>query len=589
MSRPTAETQDGSLGADSHLSSRPVLLRTRPPEKTATVTLIRPPVVIPVRSVSYVAPMPPIGLAYIAAALRSAGHEVEVIDAPGEALDQLTDFTTSFGSMRRIGLTLDDIVARIPSGVKFVGITHMFLHEWPTIRDLAALVKQQHPDAFVVLGGENATAYRDWILRESTAVDCCLLGEGEATVVELADRIAAGLPLSGLRGVALGPTHPEQMDAPAELPVRIRALASVPRPAWDLFPMEHYFRHQIELSEALGRSIPMLATRGCPYKCSFCSSPQMWTTRYLVREPDEIVDEIADYVARYSIDSIEFVDLTAMTKRNWMLALCDALESRQLGVTWQLPVGTRSEGFDAHVLQRLYDAGCRSVTFAPEHGSQHMLEVFDKRLDLSHILESISDAHKVGLATNVHTIIGHPAETRRDRWDNLVFIVRTALIGCDSASAFVFHPYPGSRDFSELLEAGKITVDETFLYDGIANLAPGNRSWNPTLSSRSLYAWQLVTKVAFELAATIRDPNRALRLVRALAAGDHGARDERATPGDTGGPIGLRFGDERDTRAAARWMRSQMRSRGRSDPSHRDPSPAGADGHHIRRRAGSRA
>jgi radical SAM superfamily enzyme YgiQ (UPF0313 family) len=534
-------------------------------DPATSVALIRPPVVVPVQSVSFVAPMPPIGLAYIAAALRAAGHQVDVIDAPGEALDQLTDFATSCGTMRRIGLTLDDIVARIPSGVKVVGITHMFLHEWPTIRDLAELVKERHPDAFVVLGGENATAYRDWILDESAAVDCCVLGEGEATVVQLADRIAAGAPLGGLRGVALGPSHPERTDVPAELPARIRALATVPRPAWDLFPMENYFRHQVELSEALGRSIPMLATRGCPYKCSFCSSPKMWTTRYLVREPEELVDEIADHVARYSIDCVEFVDLTAMTKRNWMLALCDELERRQLGVTWQLPVGTRSEGFDAHVLKRLHDAGCRSVTFAPEHGSQHMLEVFDKRLDLSHILESISDAHKVGLDTNVHTIIGHPAETRRDRWENLVFIVRTALIGCDSASAFVFHPYPGSRDFAELLEAGKLTIDEAFLYDGIANLAPGNRSWNPTLSSWSLYASQLVTKVAFELAATMRDPNRALRLVRALVSGDNAAGDDCATPADTGGPIGLRFGDERDTRAAARWIRSQMRFRGWSD------------------------
>src|SRR5690606_38889810 len=136
-----------------------------------------------------------------------------------------------------------------------------------------------------------------------------------------------------------------------------------------------YFRSQTAGGDDRGRRIPLFATRGCPYKCSFCSAPQMWTTRYTVRDPEDIVDEVEDYVERYGIASIDFVDLTAMTKHNWSLALCDALEARGLGTTWQLPIGTRSEGFDAHVLQRLHDAGCRSVNFAPEHGSQHMLEV----------------------------------------------------------------------------------------------------------------------------------------------------------------------------------------------------------------------
>ena len=99
--------------------------------------------------------------------------------------------------------------------------------------------------------------------------------------------------------------------------------------------------------------MPMLATRGCPYKCSFCSSPQMWTTRYSVREPSDLVDEIEDYVRRYDVKNVDFCDLTAMTTRQWTLDFCDELERRRLGITWQLPVGTRSEGIDEHVLERL--------------------------------------------------------------------------------------------------------------------------------------------------------------------------------------------------------------------------------------------
>ncbi|MEL7207730.1 MAG: radical SAM protein, partial [Actinomycetota bacterium] len=101
----------------------------------------------------------------------------------------------------------------------------------------------------------------------------------------------------------------------------------------------------------------ILGTRGCPYKCSFCSSPQMWTTKYVVREPDDVVDEIADYVDQYGVANVNFVDLTAATNRRWTLGLCDALDERGLDITWQLPVGTRIEAIDREVLERIYVVG----------------------------------------------------------------------------------------------------------------------------------------------------------------------------------------------------------------------------------------
>jgi radical SAM superfamily enzyme YgiQ (UPF0313 family) len=168
----------------------------------------------------------------------------------------------------------------------------------------------------------------------------------------------------------------------------------VPRPAWDLVPVDAYLDQDDPFGVARGRSMPVMATRGCPYRCSFCSSPQMWTTRYVVREPADVADEIAEHVARHQVENIDFCDLTAITKRQWSLDFCDALEARRLDLTWQLPVGTRAEALDVEVLQRLYDTGCRNVTYAPESGSERMLEVFDKRVSLPHILESVRAAHR---------------------------------------------------------------------------------------------------------------------------------------------------------------------------------------------------
>jgi len=488
---------------------------------TAVVTLLRPPIVVLLKSLSYVGPMPSIGLAYVAAALRSAGHDVRVVDGLGEAIDDTVDFDTEVGTMRRIGMDPAEMVERIDPASTVIGITHMFLHEWPQVRELAELVRERFPDATIVLGGENATSFWPWIFEDTDAVDCCVLGEGETTVVELVGRLAAGVAVDDLDGLAIHPGS--RLGRPADeprLPRRIRRLTEIPRPAWDLFPVETYLSIPDTLGVDRGRTLPMVATRGCPYKCSFCSAPAMWTTRYTVREPVDLVDEIEEHVRTYGVQNIDFVDLTAMTKRKWMLEFCDELERRDLGISWQLPVGTRSEGIDEHVLERLHASGCRNMTFAPEHGSPRMLEVFDKRLDLDHILDSIRACRRIGIVTHVNTIIGHPAETWNDRWKNLVFLMRAAWAGCDTGSAIMFHPYPGSRDFRELLEQGRLTPDETFLYDGITRGAPAHHSWNDSIGNRILYLCQLAMVGAFVLTGVVRHPSRVVHFVRALRGGE---------------------------------------------------------------------
>lgn len=95
----------------------------------AQVTLIRPPVVVMPHSLAAHGPIPPIGLAYVAAAVRSAGHRVQLIDAPGEALDQWEAFETPVGTVQRIGLSLEQIVDRIDPAADVIGITNMFQHE----------------------------------------------------------------------------------------------------------------------------------------------------------------------------------------------------------------------------------------------------------------------------------------------------------------------------------------------------------------------------------------------------------------------------------------------------------------------------
>lgn len=488
----------------------------------ASVTLLRGPVLVLPDALAVHGPTPPLGLAYVAAALQDAGHDVSLIDGAGEGMEQSVLVDSPVGTLEQIGLSLEEIVDRIPADTTIVGITTMFLHEWPTIRALAEKVKGRFPESFVVLGGENATAFSRWIIEESDAVDCCVLGEGEATMVEIVERLSQGHSLAGLPGVALHDEdrHGGVVDNGLSIRLGKKELNSrIPRPAWDLVPLETYWEHYPFFGVDRGRSMNVLGTRGCPYKCTFCSSPQMWTTKYVVREPEDVVDEIVEYVERYGIQNVNFVDLTAATNRKWTLGLCDALEARAPGVSWQLPVGTRIEAIDAEVLQRLWDTNCRNITFAPESGSPRLLEIMDKRVDLDKVLAACSDGNRIGLRTMINILIGHPEE----RWSDLLrscrYLMRAAWVGCSDVAVMMFAPYPGSADFDSLVESGRHVIDEPAYFVGLSRGSSQHKSWNDRIGARSLRLMQLVMISAFYVTSWVRRPWRAVRFARAQVFG----------------------------------------------------------------------
>ena len=480
------------------------------------VALVRPNVVIFPQSLSFYGPVPPIGLAYIAAVLRDAGHEVDVIDSVGEAMDVFEDFESPVGRLRRIGLSPDEVVARIHPDTQVLGVTNMFLHEWPLIRDVIEKAKAEYPNLVVMAGGDNATAYWPWMFEQSSALDYCVLGEGEATALELVNRVGQGLPMTGLQGIASRTPLDEEGACDTGLSIRTRKLDGIPRPAWDLFPIDEYLAYGDFWGVHRGRSMPMLATRGCPYKCSFCSSPQMWTTKYVVRDPDDVADEIAEYVEHFGVENVNFSDLTAITRRKWTLEFADALEARDLGISWQLPTGTRAEALDAEVLQRLWDTGCRNIKYAPESGSVRMLEIYDKRVKLDHILESLKAAEEIGIVTGVNVILGHPKEMWKDVWKSFTFLLRCAKAGCNDACVMIFGPYPGSADWKELVDDGTVVVDDDYHYVALSRGSSQAVSYNPRMTARQLRWTQMSMMVVFYALSSILHPTRLWAYVRSL-------------------------------------------------------------------------
>jgi radical SAM superfamily enzyme YgiQ (UPF0313 family) len=288
----------------------------------------------------------------------------------------------------------------------------------------------------------------------------------------------------------------------------------------------------------------MLATRGCPYQCTFCSSPDMWTTRYVMRDPADVVDEIRSHVERWRIENINFCDLTAVLKKSWIIDFCDRLIAADLGVVWQLPTGTRSEVLDREVLERLHRSGCRNVTYNPESGSEYMLEVLKKRVRLEKMLESLEHAHDLGLVTRMCFITGHPAERRRDVLDTAKFLAKAALAGSDDASVMVFGPYPGSEDFKDLVAAEQVSIDERYLYLALVRSGRSTATYHPTRSSTEVVATQMALLLLFYGVAYATHPRRIVDRIQAVFTG------EETTAVDQLVRVKLR--------QAGRWMRGTV-------------------------------
>ena len=244
---------------------------------------------------------------------------------------------------------------------------------------------------------------------------------------------------------------------------RIQHIDKLPLPAWHLLKPENYFTNAFTIGISRGRNMPILATRGCPYQCTFCSSPSMWTTRYVMREPNEIIDEIEWLIKKYNANEFEFFDLTAIINKSWILEFCKELQKRNLNITWQLPVGTRSEALDNETLKAIYDSGCHFIVYAPESGSEKSLKIIKKRVKLNRLIESIKAAVKIGHTVKLNFIIGFPHETLFDCLKSIFFGIYCSLrFGVYDVNYAMFSPYPGSELFTKLKKEKKLDLDDDY-------------------------------------------------------------------------------------------------------------------------------
>ena len=519
-----------------HYFSREPLFKGRP-----KVALVRGPIVSTQKALNNEA-TPSIALAYLAGFIKDKGYECQIIDAISEGLNHYWDLKSRPGFICH-GLDFEQIVNLIDPDTEVIGFSIMFSGEWPVMRDLIALVRSRFPRALIVGGGEHISALPEFTLRASLSIDICIKGEGEQVLFEVLESFKDNKDFSKIGGLAYLDEGDNFIETSGV--TRIRDVNSIPWPYWPEGYLEKFWDSGKSYGVQSERDMPIMASRGCPYQCTFCSNPLMWTTRYILRDPDDLIREIEFYIKKYKITALQFYDLTAITKRDWTIEYCNKLIEKGIQLKWSLPSGTRSEALDEEVLSLLYKTGCNYLVYAPESGSKDTLKKIKKRIDLKRLTTSVLSAKKQKLILRTNLIIGFPHEKRKDIFSTIIYGLYLAIRGVDEVTINIFSPYPGTEIFSELLQRGDIVLGDdyfcglTALNSEFSNLKP--MTCNKHIGKTELAFYRFAFLLTNYLLGYIIYPSRIVRTVKNiyLSTGDsatvfeHRLKDlfKRSSPG----------------------------------------------------------
>ncbi len=478
------------------------------------IALIRFALVAPMGDIGS-EPTPPIGLAYLSSVAKKQDAIVTAIDASGRNLKKI--FKISKYNLQGNGLELNEILELIHPDTKLIGIASMFSHEWLYVRDCINVIKEEFPNATIFIGGEHATALPEYNLRDCKGVDYIGLGEGEQTWSEVIEKIKNNESIDEVDGLAY---LKNGKFIKTKYRDRIKHIDEIPWPDWDNFKIEPYLDNAVSFGPGSGRNMPIIASRGCPYECTFCSNPLMYGRRYYLRQIDDLINQIKFYIEKYKITGLQFYDLTAIIRKDWVLEFCEKLKENNISLEWSLPSGTRSEALDLDVLKALSKANLKYLVYAPESGSAKSLLLIKKKIKLSVMEQSIKYAINQGISVRTNLIIGFPNEKRLDLYKTLYQQIKFSVMGVEDAPTYYFNAYPGTELFDMLVKDGKIIInDEYFLSLATVshyNLLPTNVSFNKYIGRYELYIYRTTGLILAYILSYILRPKRILRTIKSF-------------------------------------------------------------------------
>jgi anaerobic magnesium-protoporphyrin IX monomethyl ester cyclase len=387
-------------------------------------------------------PYPPLGSLYAASYLRARGYQVALFDAM--LAQSEAEWAAALETHQpRLAVLYED---------NFNYLSKMcLLRMRQAAFEMIAMARQR--GCTVIAAGADASDHAEMYLQ--LGADFVLVGEGEATLADLVDRLSgkSQQPLAEILGLVYREDNlPAEVIGPDQAPARVvrtgrrpdlKDLDNLPFPAWDLVDVERYRRIWLERHGYF--SMNLATTRGCPFHCNWCAKP-IWGQRYNTRSPENVVQEMAWLKRTYAPDHLWINDDIFGLKPGWVSRFADLVEANGARIPFKSlnRVDLLLRPGEVEALKR---AGCQIVWVGAESGSQKILDAMDKGTSVEQIYAASQRLHAAGIQVGFFLQFGYPGETLTDIQATLQM-----LHDCepDDIGVSISYPLPGTPFFERV-------------------------------------------------------------------------------------------------------------------------------------------
>lgn len=388
----------------------------------------------------------PLGIMYVASYFEKHGVEVEIIDALALGFKNRIPIDKE---RIRVGLSPHMIKNCIKkSKADFFGVACSFTTQSESMHETVKIIKEI-TNKPVFVGGAHPSLMPFDTMKDKN-IDFIVKGEGELTALELIQALCVGDEINDVRGLYYRQEKTNEIMFTGEREP-IKNLDDLPFPAYHLIPLDIYFsatkygaggRDSVSTGS---RWAEIITSRGCPYKCTFCSSSVVWGHKWRFRSPDNIVEELKFIYKNYNINRISFEDdnFTLIPER--VEELCEKIINEGLSIYWDVPNGIRADRLSKSIIRKMKKAGCLGLTIGVESGDQYFLgNIIKKALSLKKVEENASLIIQENIPLNCFFIIGIPGENEKIFSNSLNFARKLARMGA-FCIFFIAVPLPGTE------------------------------------------------------------------------------------------------------------------------------------------------